>query len=85
MTISGDLSKRMGNTLLFAGVKYENVTADQDRVLDDETVISSSFEADQNVGIFAGFEYFLAESFSVYFRTDLITERQYTFGGSFSF
>lgn len=85
LLLSADISKRVDKTMIFAGVEYINVNADQDRLLDDGSVVSSSFEADQNVGIYAGFQYWLTESLSVFFRTDLITERQYTFGGSVSF
>jgi len=79
------LSKKIRNTELFGGVEYLDVNADQDREFTNGEIVSSSFDAEDNVGLFAGFQYWFTETFSMAFRADVITERQYTIGGSFSF
>ena len=83
--IAFDVSKHIENSRLFAGISYTGVSADQDRTFEDGTVVSSEFEAEDDLGLFVGAAHSFTEKFSVMFKADFINVRGYTFGGSFSF
>jgi hypothetical protein len=84
-SIAFDISKEIGNTDLFAGFKYTGITADQDREFADGSVVSSEFEAEDDLGLFVGTECWLTDSFALTFVADFVNVRGYTFGGKMSF
>ena len=85
LDMSFDVSKRIENTTLFAGVSITSISADQDRQLTDGTVVTSEFDAEDDLGLFVGFEHAFTGNFSVIFRTDFVDIRQHTIGGVYSF
>ena len=85
LSLMFDVSRKIEETTLFAGIRFISISADQDREFADGTVVSSKFDAEDDIGLFVGIEHAFTDSFSVMFKADFVDMREYTFGGIFGF
>jgi hypothetical protein len=66
------------------GVRFLDITADQDADFPG-TSVSSSFDADENVGLYAGLDVSIIEELEVKLTANIIDERKFTVGLFYSF
>ena len=82
--LKADIEKEFTNFTGFAGIRFSNISADQDRVLSDRTV-SSSFDADDSLGLYTGIFLDLGQDVNLLLQANFIDERKFTVAIFYSF
>ena len=83
--IASYIAKRINNLTPYFGVRYSDMRMKIKKPSDSGWTDDHKYEADDNVGVFLGTDYKIAENWILNFETRFIDETAISFGGTYRF